>query len=416
MRQHAVGHFPPISGPAPTYVDREESPHSVPYHLKWMQSVWNKKSLDGNYYEMPHYGADSADFRAAKDVTVYLIDSQVDWQHSDLSRLDAQLGYPGYDCTPRPAPALIAGQYSGVNPQATLMPFRLNKHCAWAYIIAAFAEIQILQAARSGQRAVISASWSIALKDFKTEELATPSDPFEVLVPQLRELGVDLVVAAGNDGERRNDEAKANTPQIWSGNAGSVIAVGAAAYDSDGTGFSTWVYSVTERLPNHEFPDIYNLGTDILAPQWAKGGRSWGSTEGTSPATAITAALQVVAEGKKGNAWLADDRLPEYNPDDEEGMDIPDPGSVPDDKLYLAPRAATTWEIACAADGAVPMGPEDCPQAYFFPKDKLFQLDAHTFDQLDGYLMMTRPRCFSVEERDYLDPSQRHLEEEPFPR
>ncbi|KAB5533606.1 hypothetical protein GE09DRAFT_366411 [Coniochaeta sp. 2T2.1] len=268
----------------------------------------------------------------------------------------------------------------------------------------------ILQADNGGKRAIISGSWVMSLKHLEDQGLATDFDPFELLVPQLRDGGVDLVVT-GNDGLRRNNEAKSSMPQKWSGDADSAIAVGACDYNSGRALFSLFVYSNEEQVPNHKFPDIYNLGTDVLAPQWADGHRSWGREHGSSHATAITSGLltiliarqdhwalgvplQLVVEGKKGNRWWADDRLAEYDPDDEEDMDIPSPGSVPDDELYFAPPAATTWEMACAADGAVPMGPEDRPQAYFFPKpkDKLFQLDAYTFDQLDGHLIDDTPQ------------------------
>lgn len=432
-------------------LNKAEYPRSVPFHLTWMHSIWHKEWLRGQYYEMPDYWVDTEDLRtSSRDIRVYLMDSQVDWKNPELSLLGETLGFPGYDCgtdefgcdditgTDNPYPdrrsdgyhgtqmaAMIAGWSSGVNPQAGLMPLRVPASSRLNHLAAAAAQVRILQTNNNNKRSILSFSQQVRLTDLQTSGLNTPWDIFDVLIPNLNGRGVDIVTAAGNDGTSRSQEAYQYTPHRWSGDAGTVIAVGSCDDDSVRDDTSRFVYRQGEPLPNHGFPDIYNIGTDLLMPQLADGsGWGWTVNSGTSASAALTsgllslllarnptpaggltkAMLKNIADNRKGNFYLADSSLPPSQPGEPE---IPDPGKVPDTEAYRAPRAATDWELTCEGVALE----QQAPTAFRFEPGRRFKLEAQYILNLAEYSARANPRCVLAEPQ--LNP--REGLSQPFP-
>ncbi|KAK0634130.1 peptidase S8/S53 domain-containing protein [Immersiella caudata] len=312
----------------------------VPFHLHWLNSVWFKRQLAGDYFDFQDYWADASDMGTAdQDVVVYLVDTEVDWEHPELEDSGERLGFPGYDCAmsrsvlwkngctelPRQPgqferddidhtyhgtimAAMIVGRYTGVNPLGNLIPLRIkpgdgrnpvrDEKRFVHHLAAALAEIQKHQEHHNpGKRGIVNLSLS-AVRSLLEPVPAlpkTPADPFRVLVPDLtNHFRLDFVVSAGNGADSRAGVSE-RTPTWMSGDVDTVIAVGSCDEASRRSSFSKFIYDHTQPLPNHNFPDIYANGESIIAPRRTVDEEvvlhDWSSVRGTSPAAASVSGL-----------------------------------------------------------------------------------------------------------------------------
>ncbi|KAK4233042.1 hypothetical protein C8A03DRAFT_39279, partial [Achaetomium macrosporum] len=273
---------------------------------------------------------------------------------------DAEEGYHGTEMA-----ALIGGHVSGVNPHVNLVPLRSGPYgkSRVHHAVAAMAQIEKLQTQNGGQHAIVSASFGYKKDTWSpgygqpTQTLFSPSPTLTLTtIPK----GTSTKAVDYSPDWLGGDHAGDKTP---------IFAIGVGNCDINGNRApaSSFLYDTAGTDPtNHKYPELYNIGSGLVVPTlWMdpEDGtfeRNWAARGGTSHATALASGLlslliardpgtfnsagaptkqglQSLARRKKGSAW---------------------PPDSPDTAGWIAPRAATDWEIQCNPAGTNVPGPD----------------------------------------------------------